>query len=258
MPSFNQAASPNRTSPNTFEWSATQSWFQGRGVYGGLTFAMIAQAVEAFAEFPLRRLSVELCAPVSELKCELQLEQLRRGSSTQFVRFVLLQENQVVIHGSATCGLPRSSALDCSTAKELPSYNVPPIPRTPLMPPFSQHFIYRLTTGELPMSGHKITPLITGGWITPRCQSPIDIAVILGAIDGWWPALYLATRNPVAMGTISFAADIVKQSNWAEGPMYIESTTTHCTEGYAIEENRLWDHTGALLAQAQQSVAVIR
>ena len=219
---------------------------------------MIAQAIKDFADFPLRRLSVELCAPVSEQQCTLQLEELRRGSSTQFLRFLLYQESRVVVHGSATCGLSRSAALDCSTPKALPSFNVPPIPRSPLMPPFSQHFVYRLTTGALPMSGHTTTPLVTGGWISPRCQSPVNISVILGAIDGWWPALYLATQKPVAMGTISFVADIVKQSNWAEGPLYIESTSTHCTDGYAIEENRLWDCAGALLAQAQQSVAVIR
>ena len=43
-----------------------------------------------------------------------------------------------------------------------------------------------------------------------------------------------------------------KAINWVKGPP--RSSSTHCTDGYAIG-NRFWDCAGALLAQAQQSVA---
>lgn len=258
MTSFQHASTPERLSAGHFTWTADQSWFQGRGIYGGLTFATLVRAIELSTTLPLRRLSVELCAPISDQPCDIRIGQARRGASTEFLTIELKQSEQMMLIGTAVCAVNRDQSIDRSPSHPLPSPNVPPLSANPLMPPFSQHFEYRPTTGELPMSGQTTDRLRTGGWIQARTGTKRDSALVLGLIDAWWPALFLAVNRPRAMGTISFAVELLNQPTAQCGAFYIESQTEHCVGGYALEENRLWDHNGALLAQAQQRVALIR
>ena len=190
-----------------YQWNPTSPWYQGRGVYGGLLFAVVCKAIQQRSSFPIRRLSSELCAPVLEQETTLIIQEKRRGVNTQFFHIELLQENKTVLLASATCGQPRASDLDCHALQrediQAPTTNA--IPFHPSMPSFSRFFEYWPILGGLPFSGAK--ELFTGGWIRCRGELQLTPSLICALTDSWWPSLYLAVKTPRPMGTISFSID---------------------------------------------------
>ena len=248
--SFRQAISPD--TPHTEEW------YQGRGVYGGLIFAQLAYAVKQHTKLPLRRISVDMCAPVIASDISIQVTTARKGVNSHFF-YVSAQQNQkIVAHGTIVCGGPRCPDFDRHQFS--PPGNTPPIfpPITSnAMPAFSCFFDYWLTTGAIPFS--KSENLRTGGWIRAKGDSLIDDEKILALLDAWWPALVVGMKSPRPMGTISFTADLsLTEPFEQEDPCMIESNSLEVKEGYSIETNLLWSAEGVLLAKAQQNVVIIR
>ena len=71
---FEAASRATPADDGTFVWHPDPRWNQGRGIYGGLTFATIVGAVESMTELPIRHLSAELCAPISPMHDSLELK----------------------------------------------------------------------------------------------------------------------------------------------------------------------------------------
>lgn len=237
----------------------TEDWYQANGVYGGLVFAQIITAVRHVSLFPIRRLNVDLCAPVTNVLCEIDVFESRRGTNSQFLMFTVKQLGKVVTHGTVVCGGERSKDLEIHQCA-IPQPDVPTtpgIPKHPLMPAFTQHFEYWPTLGDLPFTGsHR---LMTGGWIRSRHDSTLDPEMIVALLDAWWPSMSLGLRKPRPMGTISIAIDLLWQGAIEElTPCFLENTSMEVSSGYSVEHNRLWRSDGTLLAIAQQNIVLIR
>ena len=258
--SFRESLQIVHQAPNHFIWSPTADWYQGRGVYGGLVFAVISEVIKKNTQLPIRRLTIDLCAPVLAQETILSIRELRRGTNTQFLQIECLQEGKVVAAANATCGGARTSDLDCHHNQRLSI--TPPkddaIPFHPSMPSFSRHFEYWPTWGSLPFS--KASELKTGGWIRARNDRILDQAMICALIDSWWPALYLSVETPRPMGTISCSIDFTHPSLPISHPQpfRLENSCSEVRDGYSIEHNTLWSSQGTLLAMSQQSIVVIR
>ena len=158
-------------------------WNQGRGIYGGLTFATIVGAVESMTELPIRHLSAELCAPISPKPCMIRLSLKRKGRHTAFFAGELLQEETTVALTHVTCGADRASDLDQHPPVSFPRHQVPRYRRRASCLTFPNSSNTGPTTVFL--CPRRYTP--NGGWIAPRFESSSTAALIV-APDAWWPA----------------------------------------------------------------------
>lgn len=237
----------------------TTDWYQGRSVYGGLVFAQLAHQLKKHSSLPLRRLSIDMCAPVMKGDIQIQITPARVNANSHFFYVALIQSEKIAAHGTAVCGGARRTDFDqqaIAAPESIPPAH-PPLPYNKLMPAFTQFFEYWPTIGALPFSG--ATNLLTGGWIRSRHDTIIDDEMILALIDAWWPCLILATTAPRPMGTISFSIDFaVTEPFEQKEPCLIENMSQEISEGYSIESNTLWSAQGKLLARAQQNVVLIR
>jgi acyl-CoA thioesterase len=236
-----------------------ESWFQGRGVYGGLVFAQMAEEVSKHTIFPLRRLTVDMCAPVLAEQMSIEVKQARVGANSAFFYIACLQQDKVVAHGTAVCGGKRIGDFDQHNFV-MPQPTVPTmpsIPQNPLMPKFTQHFEYWPTIGAFPFSRSK--DLECGGWIRSRHDSTMDIPMALSLMDAWWPSVSLGLNGPRPMGTISFTVDFCFEESFQHSePCLLHNTCLEVQDGYAVENNMLWSASGTLLARSQQNVVIIR
>ncbi len=244
----------------SLELKDTASWYQGRGVYGGLVFAQMVYKIERVSRFPIRRLTVDMCAPVAAGDVQIEVQEVRCGANTQFYYVACLQANKVVAHGTAVCGGSRVNDFDRHNF-EMPQPTpptMPSIPANPLMPTFTQHFEYWPTIGPFPFT--RSQKLDCGGWIRSRHDQTLDAALIVALMDAWWPAVSLGLNAPRPMGTISFTVDIcpMEEPLSSEEPCLLHNACSEVHEGYAVENNMLWSSTGKLLARSQQNVVIIR
>ena len=257
--SFKIASTP-RPSNEGFVIVYDSNWVQGRGIYGGLIFATLIRVVEQNALFKIRNLSVELAAPVlPDLECEIHCTLMRRGALTAFYELRLYQENEVCVFGTVMTGADRKTTADrvFITPPEMATYDALPAIVSGLMPPFSHHLEYKLAFGHPPFSQQMPH---SGGWISFRNpDSQHDKAMSVALSDAWWPS-YMSQINQLrAMGTVSFSAHFGEAHKDLEAnPVQIICETSHSTEGYLTEHNRLWDSKGHLLVEAFQRIAVIR
>lgn len=236
-----------------------ESWYQGRGVYGGLVFAQMAIEVSKHSSFALRRLTVDMCAPVLAQDMHIEVQQARVGANSGFFYIACLQKGKVVAHGTAVCGGKRLGDFDQHTfvmpQSEVP--NTPCLPQNPMMPKFTQHFEYWPTIGAFPFS--RSSDLECGGWIRSRHDSTIDVPMALSLMDAWWPSVSLSLNGPRPMGTISFTVDFCFEDSFQQAdPCLLHNTCLEVQDGYAIENNMLWSSDGKLLARSQQNVVIIR
>jgi hypothetical protein len=256
--SFREAIAIKKSSNGTITWNPIGQWNQGRGIYGGLIFATAIQVIKEFSRFPVRRLSVDLCAPVLSEETTITIRELRRGTNTQYVQLEFTQQNKVVIGASAVCGGSRNTDLDChQNIRSLSPPEDEAIPFHPSMPSFSRFFEYWPQFG-IPFS--NTTELSTGGWIRCRGSTLLDQAILSALIDAWWPALYVAIETPRPVGTVSCSIDFTHPSLPMEhrAPLWIENKCTEVRDGYSVEENHLWSAQGTLLGRCNQLIALIR
>jgi acyl-CoA thioesterase len=232
------------------------SWYQGKGVYGGLIFAYFVQGFCARSAFSIRSLEVTLCRPLKKGSARFSFECVCRGSKTEFWRALLYQEEAVVAIASAVMGGARSTAYDYTELKfpSVPSSeSLPSIPNNPMMPRFCQNIAYRLCIGAAPFSGSSSSK--TGGWLSFRedeCHNPFVQQVAL--IDAWWPSMVLKMKRMHRMGTVSFSCHFFSD---VAPPYLFVGQTRSIQDGYASERNELWSQDGKIVAIAQQMVAII-
>ena len=233
------------------------SWYQGRGVYGGLVFAYFVQGCIEKGSFPIRSLSVELCRPLQEGTSEYRFHCMCRGSNTEFWRAELYQDGHIVAYANAVLGGERNTEYD---RQELDMLSVSsleestPIPKNPIMPAFSQHVEYRMCIGGFPFQGSASSK--TGGWISFRedaCLHPAVQQVAL--IDAWWPSMAMNMKKMHYMGTISFSCHFFAP---IAPPYLFFGQTRSIQDGYASEKNSLYAADGSIVALAQQVIAIIR
>ena len=258
MSPFESASTIKQHAYNEFTWHANASWFQGRGAYGGLTLAAMLRAGERQTKLPIRRVHAELCAPVTDEACTLQVHAKRRGSNTDFISVDVTQANECVAYASLTFGARRTKKLDRSLKITPPPVDTNPLPKNPMMPAFTHHFEYRVADDGCPLMGNQATLVKSSGWIDFREPTRRDAALVVGLMDAWWPAVMTAASEPRPMATISFTADFAEPVQESDGPFFLEVETAHVSDGYSMETDKLWNQNGALLAQAQQLIAVIK
>ncbi|RTE85833.1 MULTISPECIES: acyl-CoA thioesterase II [Gammaproteobacteria] len=240
-----------------------EGWGQGRALFGGLVAGIAyhhgAHGVQSGQL--LRAMTVSFVAPVAAGDVELSRVVLRQGKNVTQTRVDMIQSEQVVLSALLTFGAGRESIVNVNDLPKpnIPSYDgVPDFPKTPFTPEFTQHYNYAVTVGGMPFSGN--TSHEFGGWVRySQEQSPINIALFLGLVDAWPPAVITHLTQPAPASSLTWTIEFpepldpaLKTSDWWQ---YL-ATIDYAADGYGHTHAHIWDHQGNLVAISRQTVTV--
>ena len=254
-------------------WSVPDGWRQGRGAWGGLVIGAMLRAMQACAPdvAPVRTVSAQISNPVGG-EVEITVQAVRVGSSmtTWHVEVSDRADGQHLAQAALITGDDRGIEIAeraISTWRPEPIgqasgstqdwSEVPVLPvRPPIGPEFAAHLEFRPTSG-MPLSG---SAPCTQGWIRDPLAPAWDDVRVLAIVDAWWPSLYVSFSAPRPMATVDFTAHLVGDPATAlpGEPLRYSSELLGLHAGYATERRRLWSHSGVLLVESIQSLAIIK
>lgn len=263
---FDAASQLIHRGDGTFTTSATEPWYQGRGVYGGLVAAWLARAITAVAgtpDRPLRALTVQCVAPVRAGDVIVTARVVRSGAAVTFVAAELHTADGIGATALATLGrvrggdAVRADTVPCPVVS--PFASIPPHPPMPGVPAFSHHVDYRWVLGALPYQGVEHGEV--GGWCRFRGPVTPDEGMFAGLLDVWAPAVLpmLAGFRPAATVelTYHFLTPLPLLGAGPEDAYVSHGRCTWAGDGYAETVSGLWTADGRPVAHQRQLVAVL-
>jgi acyl-CoA thioesterase len=133
-----------------------------------------------------------------------------------------------------------------------PPEEVPVAPRHPRMPPFSHQWEFRYAVGKPPFTGDPAGPTLSGGWIKPTDDHPIDAALVAQITDAWLPAVFIRLTEPNAVPTIDltihFRADLPLPPDY----VLVKFESRLSSGGFVEEDGWIWSRDGHLIAHSRQ------
>jgi acyl-CoA thioesterase len=266
---FHDAVRPlpvERTSDGgRFSFVVDESWYQGRGAFGGVAAAALLEAMTAVVDDERRRprsLTVHFCAPLEAGKHAIVAHVERFGARVTHLGARVLTDGKVACLASATFAATRDATLSFHDAKAplVPPFDtVPPVGKSPLLPAFCQHFEYRFCVGHLPYGGADEAR--TGGWIRPRSHERLDYTLATALLDAYPPAVLARAGSLTPAASVDLTVDFFEplplERGHKDGRALVDARSRFCGGGYADELAELWSEDGRLLAQARQLVALL-
>jgi acyl-CoA thioesterase len=264
--SFHEITTTTRESNGLYVGAVDDSWLQGPGAFGGVTFGVMLDAMTRqldAADRPVRAMTAELSAPVEPEPFAVESRTLRSGGSVSSMFAEITQDSGSVAAAIGTFGETRDAREDFSEV-EAPDAPEPdsldPI-HFDLMPVFTQHFEYRFCVGQFPFSGADECHL--GGWIRPVVPTKLDARLAAALLDAYPPAIFtrLETMRPVStvQMTASFLHDYARDFDYPPDAHYLVEKNCEVSDGgYLEEQQRLWGPDGRLIAQGRQMMVIIR
>lgn len=134
---------------SAFRGELDESWYQGRGGFGGVVSALMLHGIEKAlgeAQVEVKSTQITFCAPLLAEPFQVEIETIRRGSAGINMLARVVQGNEIKSMMVAMLGRFRSSAHDfCEgSAPEVPGpREVPTVPFGPMFPAFAQHFEFK-------------------------------------------------------------------------------------------------------------------
>ncbi len=262
---FRDVISWSQVGDGLYEGSVDDSWFQGRGAFGGVAAGAIIRAMDDVVDSDkhrIRALNTQFCAPLIAEPARLSVEIVRRGSSVIYADARIRQNGEVKTAATATFGRDRDSVVefDATDAPDVASpENVDPAPDSPLFPKFSRYYEYRFCHGAIPYSASDDASV--GGWCRLEdAEGPVDTAQAAALLDIWPPAVLTTVGEPMAAATISwqllFETPLPLPGAKADDFHLVTSSTTRAGDGYAEQQSSLWTEDGHRLGRSQQLVAI--
>ncbi len=240
-----------------------ESWYQGRGVYGGVLAGAFAREMAATLctgddDRPLRWMTVHFCAPATGIGV-IETSTARRGSSVTHLRGQILRGDDVLAFASATFARARPSefAWQRPIMPTVPApETVEPFAATPA-PTFTSHLELRFCYGSEPLSGSERTEM--GAWIRFREPLLVDTAAALAILDAAPPAAMARFNSLRPMATVALSCQFFESlpladANADDHYLFVVRSNV-CADGYAEELGELWSRQGRLIALCWQTVA---
>jgi hypothetical protein len=261
---FRGATAIERKAEGRYAVSIPDGWQQGRGAFGGLVLGALTRAMIDACDDTTRSVRVvsgDLCGPVLAGVAQIDVAILRRGNNQTNLDARLSQEGQVLARASATLAQERKADMACPAPviPERPpwtSVSATPI-APPLAPVFTQHYEYRLL-GAAPFSG--ATDPVASGFIREKTRvESIDAPALVALLDAWWPALIAMAREPRAIATVAYTAELACDPAELppDEPLHYRAHVPVFHGGYFVEFRELWSGS-RLVAMNQQTFALLR
>lgn len=236
-----------------------ESWGQGRTTFGGLTGAILCQALMTGMDSDriLRALDISFTRPFEALKAyDLEVEEFANGKTVCIRQVRLLQDGKIraVAKADFVKMLASSVCVDTFVAPKLIGAEQAEH-LTHVNPPlFFGQFDNRVATGAMPFSGASQPSL--GGW-TRFAHTPqqLTAAHLVCLIDSWPPTASPLYDSPKPLSTVSWnihfnhpVNEVAPESflgylahvNFSEG-----SISSSCAD--------IWTPAGRLLARSVQT-----
>jgi acyl-CoA thioesterase len=258
---FDQAVALHSLGNGRYSGATQKPWLNMVGPFGGITAAVMLQAVMQHPELlgnPVS-LTVNFCAGVAEGEFEVVAQPARTNRSTQHWQIQLLQAGQVVITASAVTAARRSSF----SSNESPMPHVP----APALVPLAEHprlewpkrYEMRPVHGGLPTvwdgaEGDTLTQM----WVRDAQQRPLDFVSLAAMADSFFPRVFLRRHTFVPIGTVSmtvyFHADTAELAAAGSGYVLGQAKAQCFFNGFFDHGAQLWSQSGTLLATTHQVV----
>ena len=243
--------------PGVFEGHVSRDWWIVFGPNGGFIAAMVVKAMAAAVDDHARQarsVTIHYTAAPKEGPVRIATTIERTGRSLTTVTARMEQDGRLIALAIGAFSSRRVAAFEFD---EAPPPQVPPPDEVPIrtphpeLPPFARQWEIRPAVGEPPFRGLD-GPTLTGGWIKPIEDHPVDAALVAQLTDAWLPAVFIRLTQPNAVPTIDltihFRADLPLP------PDYVLATfeSRLSTGGFIEEDGLIWSRDGRLIAQSRQ------
>jgi acyl-CoA thioesterase len=258
---FDQAIALQDLGNSKFSGSTHSAWMNMVGPFGGITAAVMLQAV---MQHPDRlgnpvALTVNFCAGVAEGAFEIVAKPARTNRSTQHWTIELTQGEAVVITATAVTAVRRTtfSSIESHMPAVAPAAQLNR--SAPPKLPWTQRYDMRALTGHLPTvwdgtEGDTLTQM----WVRDIQERSIDFVSLTALADSFFPRVYLRRRTFVPIGTVSmtvyFHADAAELAALGADFVLGQAKAQCFFNGFFDHSAQLWSGAGTLLATTHQVV----
>jgi acyl-CoA thioesterase len=258
---FDQALALQSQGDGRYSGSTHSAWLNMVGPFGGITAAVMLQAV---LQHPERlgnpvSLTVNFCAGVAEGAFEITARPARTNRSTQHWQMELVQAGQVVITATAVTAVRRGtfSSVESPLPKAVAPANVPRA-----LPPkleWAKRYDMRPIVGGLPtVWDGKEGDTLTQMWVRDVQERAVDFASLTALADTFFPRVFLRRATFVPIGTVSmtvyFHADVQELAALGAGFVFAQAKAQCLFNGFFDQTAQLWSEAGTLLATTHQVV----
>jgi acyl-CoA thioesterase len=252
-----------RVRADLFNASIDPKWWVLRGPNGGYVAAILQRAMtEAVGDDqrPARSLTVHFLVPPNPGPVDVHVQIEREGRSLTSTSARLVQDGRLI----ATAVGVFSTGRDAIEYSELEMPAVPKADDVPSRtiegaPAHAQMFDWRPAIGAVPFeAGDKAE---TGGWFRLREPQLADPVVVTSYADGWFPALFFRTREPIGVPTVDFTvhfrAALPLPGARPEDYYLVLFRAPLSHDGFVVEDGEIWSADGRLVAQVRQLAVVL-
>jgi len=260
---FDVDTAVERVGDGLFRAHIDRKWWVLRGPNGGYVAAILQRAMtEAVADErrAARSLTVHFLVPPDAGQVDVHTRIERKGRSLTSTSARLMQGDQLI----ATAVGAFSTGRNAIEYSELEMPAVPPPQDVPSRsmddaPAHAGMFDWRPAIGQADFSAGDHA--LTGGWFRLREPQLADPVVLASYADGWFPALFFRTREPVGVPTIDFTvhfrAALPLPAARPEDFYLVVFRAPVSHDGFVVEDGEIWSPDGQLVAQARQLAVVL-
>lgn len=255
---FDRDTAVTELEPGLFQGSVSRDWWIVFGPNGGFLAAMLVRAMGAAVADESRTprsLTIHYTAAPGEGPVDIRTTVERAGRSLSTVTARMEQGERLIALAIGAFSRNRPAAVEYD---ELPAPDVPPPEDLPLiephpqMPRFSQQWEIHFAIGSPPFSGATDGPTVSGGWIRPREQHPIDAPLVAQLTDAWLPAVFVRLAQPDAVPTIDLTIHFRSELPLPADYVLVSFESRLSKGGFVEEDGRIWSREGQLIAHSRQ------
>lgn len=239
-------------------------WCQGRTVYGGLSAALLADAVSAGidADRRLRYLNVSFLKPLEADKpFTLAVQPVSAGRTLTVNTGRIVQDgiDRVAVQANFVAKLDGRTDASNFKRPELAHWDADGVIRVrgPFAPVFTQYFDFRVATGGLPFQGHGSPEL--GGWMRfERAAGALSASHVVGLTDVWPPVAASYLTQPAPLSTINWVIHFGELDDDIDADAFVGylARLNFFKNGYGSSSADVWTPDGRLLAKSFQTFVI--
>ena len=240
------------------------SWRQGRTVFGGLSAAIMNQAMASdIADDRVMRVqNSQFIGPLyADEPFKINVIHMRDGKNVTQIQAQLIQRDQVAVQSMAAFGVSRASsiAVPAPRIEDLtPPEKANWIPQIPgVVPKFFRYIDIRIEEGGYPFTGRKTDHY--RGWMRFKdAPGQITDAHLITLIDAWPPTVAQQLKRPSPVSTLSWNVEFIHPHPVITGKSWLayHCETRQALGGYAHTFAKIYSECGQMIAVSRQVVTV--
>lgn len=248
------------------------SWWIVAGPNGGYVAAVVLRAILAEVGDATRRprsLSLQYLRPPAAGAVEVQVTVERSGRTVTNVSARLVQDGRLLVIALAALAVDRPDSVAFDETSGLPRMpDGSAVPAAATMPlqdvdpdrdvPMRQHYDLRWVLGDLPFQPSRSAEptALTGGWLRPLEEEPIDEVVLAAMTDAWMPPIFSRVQEPLAVPTIDLTIHFRSLPADPLAHCFVVFDSPVARDGYLVEHGRIYSADGVLLVESRQLAVV--